>query len=434
MKLAAPDRDGETGHYRFGDIVVDAPAHTLERAGALQQIEPKAFAVLLALLRRPGELVERDDLLYEVCGHRHVTPGVLTRAIAQLRHAPDDDSHNPRYIRTQHALGYRFIGTLETGAGPADTAAGPVSGGEADPLPALPQPEREPDRWAEQQPGPEPEPEPEAEPGHELPDPAAGGLDAVPEGRAPVAVADGEPEVPATPAPASPHRRLRGRRWLAAAAALVLALAAAWWLQGRAPDVPRAAEASIAVLPFTTLSDDPGDRYFAEGLAVEMHEALSGVPGIKVAARTSPGVRPEGDGPGAIELGRKLGVATLLDASIRREGTRVRVNARLSDTRSGYTLWTHSYDRELSDVFDVQSEIADGVVQSLLGVIPRPDRLARRLVPTRNVAAYDAYLRGLDRLRGSEKDVDLDTAVGFFNQALSADSGFARAQAGICRA
>src|SRR3546814_1869196 len=93
MKLAAPDREGDTGHYRFGDIVVDAPAHTLVRAGALQQIEPKTFAVLMALLRRPGELLERDELLDLVWGHRHVTPGVLTRAIAQLRHALEDDSH-----------------------------------------------------------------------------------------------------------------------------------------------------------------------------------------------------------------------------------------------------------------------------------------------------------------------------------------------------
>src|SRR5690606_37815449 len=255
MKLAAADRDdGTAGQYRFGDVVVDASAHTLVRAGALQQIEPKAFAVLLALLRRPGELVGRDDLLDLVWGHRHVTPGVLTRAIAQLRHALDDDSHDPRYIRTQHALGYRFIGTLEAGDAPGDAAARPVSDSEADPLPA---PQQSPGQEAEQQPEPDQLP-------HE---PDAGRLDAVP-GDAPVAAT--------APALASPRRYPRRGAWLAVAAVLVMALAAAWWLQGRAPDVPRAAEASIAVLPFTTLSDDPGDRYFAEGLAVEMHEALSG--------------------------------------------------------------------------------------------------------------------------------------------------------------
>src|SRR3546814_15773697 len=125
MKLAAPDREGDTGHYRFGDIVVDAPAHTLVRAGALQQIEPKTFAVLMALLRRPGELLERDELLDLVWVHRHVTPGVLTRAIAQLRPSLEDASHNPRYIQTQHAMGCHFIGVLAPATGPAAPPARP---------------------------------------------------------------------------------------------------------------------------------------------------------------------------------------------------------------------------------------------------------------------------------------------------------------------
>ncbi|GAA3929452.1 hypothetical protein GCM10022229_23920 [Luteimonas lutimaris] len=411
MKLAAADRDdGTAGQYRFGDVVVDASAHTLVRGGAPQPLEPKAFAVLLALLRRPGELIGRDDLLDRVWGHRHVTPGVLTRAIAQLRHALDDDSHNPRYIQTRHALGYCFIGVLEDGeaagapeqaAGVPDTASGLSS---------------------------------EMETGLAIPESDAGPL--LPEGGA---AAGGAPEAAAgtlaAQTPASPRRLPRRWPWLAAAAAIVLVLAAAWWLHDRATAVPRPAEASVAILPFTTLSDDRDDRYFAEGLALEMHEALAGVPGIKVAARTSPDTIA-GDGAfDAKALGARLGVATLLDASIRREGSRVRVNARLTDTGSGYTLWTHSYDRQLSDVFDVQNEIADEVVHALLGVIPAQEgAIARRLAPTRSLAAYDAYLRGLDRLQARGEDGNLASAVGYFNQALSADSGFARAQAGICRA
>src|SRR3546814_17449811 len=94
------------------------------------------------------------ELLDLVWGHRHVTPGVLTRAIAQLRHALEDDSHNPRYIQTQHAMGYRFIGVLETGNGPADIPAGPAPGGEAEPLPASPAPDlaQVPDPEHERQP------------------------------------------------------------------------------------------------------------------------------------------------------------------------------------------------------------------------------------------------------------------------------------------
>src|SRR5690606_20002532 len=267
MKLATPDRDdGTAGQYRFGDVVVDALAHTLQRAGAPQQIEPKAFAVLLALLRRPGELVERDELLDLVWGHRHVTPGVLTRAIAQLRHALEDDSHNPRYIQTQHAMGYRFIGVLEEGGGVAAVAGG-MTGPDREPSPVLLVPGSAQAGEPEAEPAPEPEPEPTPAPGHDpamdaplaLPGTPAG----TPGGVFPAPVAD--PAASGTRA----HPPPRAWPWLAAGAVLALALAAAWWLQGRAPAVPRPAEASIAVLPFTTLSDDHDDRYFAEGLAVE---------------------------------------------------------------------------------------------------------------------------------------------------------------------
>src|SRR5688572_356019 len=101
--------------YRFGPFVVDSSAYTLTRDGDPQALEPKAFAVLLHLLRHAGELVRHDELLDAVWGHRHVTPGVLTRAVAQLRHVLEDDPHRPQYIQTQHGLGYRFIGEPRSG-------------------------------------------------------------------------------------------------------------------------------------------------------------------------------------------------------------------------------------------------------------------------------------------------------------------------------
>ena len=400
-RAAGPDGGGNGSEgarrYRFGDFVVDEAAHTLLRAGAELQVEPKAFAVLLVLLRHAGELVEHETLLDQVWGHRHVTPGVLTRAIAQLRSALGDDSHDPRYIQTQHAMGYRFIAALDSGGAPeaeAPEPAGPDSDAPASTANA----------------------------------PAAPGQPG-----------DGEAVDATGPAAAGPAVRRRfGRRGRLLVASAMLAIVAAgivWWRLDRTPKPQLPAEPSIAVLPFTTLSDNQDDRYFAEGLAVEMHDALAGVPGIKVAATASPGVAPKGAQFDVRKLGKTLGVATVLDASVRREGTHVRVNARLSDTRSGYTLWAHSYDRELSDVFDVQSEIAGEVVQSLLGVLPGQGKsLARRLAPTRNVAAYDAYLKGLDELQDSAAGDNLVRAIDFFNDALAADPRFARAQAGICRA
>lgn len=390
-------------HYRFDQIVVDVPAHTLSRGGQVQALEPKGFAVLIALLRRPGELLGREELLDEVWGHRHVTPGVLTRAIAQLRSALEDDVQHPRYIQTQHALGYRFIGELIPEEAVSATLAVEVD-------------ER---------------PRPMVAPGEIPSSGAVVESQGIP---APVSV------VGDAPSPESPYEgderrgahRLWHWQWLAFGA-LMLALVAWAWLERRQPPA-RVLEPSIAVLPFTNLSENRSDDYFAEGLAVEMHNALAGVQGLKVAARMSSSTALK-QGDDAKALGALLGVATVLDASVRRDGKRVRINARLSDCTTGFTLWSRSYDRELSDIFTTQVEIANEVVQSLMNVLPQQrETIARRLTPTRSAAAFDAYLRGLQQLLDPEADGNGRNAVDFFNDALSVDRKFARAQAGICRA
>lgn len=386
--------------YRFGDIVVDAVAYTISRNSQSVTVEPKAFSVLLVLLRRAGQLIPRDELLDAVWGHRHITPGVLTRAIAQLRAALDDRTE-PHYIQTQHAVGYRFIGVLE----PEEAVLGtvpPNAGGLVQ---------------------------------ETMTTVSASPLETAAEGEgmpAPIPVSE------QTASSASPYagneRRGAHRLWRwqwAAFAVAMLALAVWAWREHR-PMRVRAAEPSIAVLPFTNLSENRDNDYFAEGLAAEMHDALAGVQGLKVAAQVSPAtvLKQGGD---VKALGALLGVSTVLDASVRREGQRVRINARLSDCTTGYTLWTRSYDRQLSEVFDTQVEIADEAVRSLIDVLPKQsEAMARRLTPTRNAAAFDAYLLGLQQLlvggEGSEAK-----AVGFFGRALKADGGFARAQAGICR-
>lgn len=413
--IGMPGQGGPTSEiYRFDDIVVDAAAHTVLRAGQPQTIEPKAFSVLLVLLRHKGELVTRDDLLDDVWGHRHVTPGVLTRVIAQLRHVLGDDSQRPRYIQTQHALGYRFIGlprrdsdypesSVNTGgaAEPGETVVAvrqsvPASLKLAANEPRPPNGGHEHDRRHDDHPHPQSDSE---QAGRDQE--STGGV----------------------------RRVLASLVGWGGLLALLTALAI-WMAQRTQP--ARAADASIAVLPFTSLSENKSDAYFADGLTVEMHDALAGVPGLKVIAAPQSGGVKQGD---AKSLGAQLGVATLLDASVRREGTRVRINARLTDTRTGFTLWTQSYDRETSDVFGLQSEIANEVVQSLLGVLPGDGQaLARRLAPTRNIAAYDAYLKGRQQLQEHAGDADPDSAINYFRGALAIDPGFARAQAGICRA
>lgn len=370
--------------YRFGDIVVDAVAYTISRNGQSVAVEPKAFSVLLVLLRRAGQLVSRDELLDAVWGHRHVTPGVLTRAIAQLRNALEDHAEEPRYILTQHAVGYRFIGNL------------------VDDPPVLQETPIEPPVQREHS-------------GVSGTEPAS-------------SVEMDRPD--AIPIPSS------GQSWWKSPLPWLLtaALSLAWLIRDRIPEQPTPAQASIAVMPFTNLGSNKEDDYFAEGLAVEMHDALAGVEGLKVAAQISSAVATA-QGSDVKSLGRNLGVATVLYASVRREGERVRINARLSDTSTGYTLWSHSYDRRLSDVFATQVEIANEVVQSLMDVLPQQrEAIEKRLTPTRSAAAFDAYLRGVAQLLRPAVGGDARNAVAFFNQALSADRKFSRAQAGICRA
>jgi TolB-like protein/DNA-binding winged helix-turn-helix (wHTH) protein/Tfp pilus assembly protein PilF len=422
--LAGKALPGE--RYSFGDVVVDASGHTLTRAGHLVSVEPKVFAVLLILLRRSGELVARDELLDAVWGHRHVTPGVLTRAIAQLRAALGDDAQQPRFIQTQHALGYRFIGPLGEAVSPAvhdppeqlppgaaevSARAGKESGSMAaardtPPVAPIGADSTPPQRW-----NPHGTPDP-SDPDHPSATPGQRGQGSGGGGRIP-----------------SPRRRL----WWPVAVVAVLGLMAWLWL-GRSSGPSPPADASVAVLPFTSLSNDRDDRYFAEGLAVEMHDALAGIPGLKVAAHITPAAPGQAE-PDPVALGRTLGVATVLDATVRRDGPRVRINARLTDIRTGYTVWSDSYEREAAGVFEVQSEIAGKVVEALVGVLPTAKpQLSRRLKPTVNAAAYDAYLKGVQQLLVPRSEQALGRAVGFFRQALQEDAGFARAQAGICRA
>lgn len=110
MAMSAP---GDHWVYQCDDIVVEPRAHRLERSGHPVTVEPKAYAVLVALLEQAGTMVDKNALLDTVWGHRNVTPGVLSRVVSQLRHALGDPPHDPRYIATVNCLGYRFIGEVQ---------------------------------------------------------------------------------------------------------------------------------------------------------------------------------------------------------------------------------------------------------------------------------------------------------------------------------
>ena len=192
-------------------------------------------------------------------------------------------------------------------------------------------------------------------------------------------------------------------------------------------DVP-----SIAVLPFANMSADPEQEYFCEGLAEELIDALAQLEGLRVVARTS-AFQFRGRGHDLREVGKKLKVTTVLEGSVRKAGNRLRINAQLINAADGYHLWSKRYDRDMEDVFAVQDEIAQSVVEKLkVKLLGEPDA-PMVTPPTENLEAYNLYLKGryyLSRLTMT----NMAKAVEYFTQALVMDPSYALAHAGMARA
>src|SRR6476659_7206494 len=186
-------------------------------------------------------------------------------------------------------------------------------------------------------------------------------------------------------------------------------------------------EKSIAVLPFLDLSETKDQEYFCDGMSEEILEALAKVEGLRVVARTS-SFSFKGKSVNAREVGEKLNVANVLEGSLRREGDRVRVTAELINARSGFHLWTETYDRKLEDVFALQDEITRAIVDSL------KIKLAVSLPGNeqRNTEVYDLYLQGLYFSNKSSEE-DLRRALSFFQRAVEKDPTFSRDWTGIAK-
>ena len=183
---------------------------------------------------------------------------------------------------------------------------------------------------------------------------------------------------------------------------------------------------SIAVLPFANLSADPENEYFSDGLTEQLIGVLSRIEGLRVAARTSSFAVAGGE-LDVREIGDTLGVAAVLEGSVRRDGGRLRVSARLADTESGYQIWSEEYDRELADIFAVQEEIARAIAHALEVTLAAADGVPARRNPT--LEAYDLYLRGTF-VRNKLTEDALSRAVDFFDRAIQLDSSYALAHAG----
>ncbi len=186
---------------------------------------------------------------------------------------------------------------------------------------------------------------------------------------------------------------------------------------------------SVAVLPFVSLSDDPKDAFLGDGLAEEITWALARVRGLQVAARTST-FAFRGRADDVRRIGRELGVGAVLEGSVRRSGGGLRVNVQLVDVGDGYRLWSQRYDRDMTEVFAIQDEIAASVARALSVILTDTDRRAFSRASTRNVEAYELYLRGRQFFHQARRR-SLEYARQMFEQAIALDPDFALAHAGV---
>ena len=218
---------------------------------------------------------------------------------------------------------------------------------------------------------------------------------------------------------------------------ILLGIAAAialWWGAGRPlpfgqsrdqGDHVGAAAKSIAVLPFASLSEDPANAYFAEGIQDEILTRLAKIGDLKVISRTST-LRYKSAPENLLEIAKQLGVAHILEGSVQKSGDRVRINVQLINAQTDTHLWAETYDRTLTDVFAVESEVAQRVADSLRATLTGVEKATLATKPTENPAAYDAYLRGLAVVASNrETSTAFIGAADFFDEAVRLDPKFA---------
>jgi len=238
--------------------------------------------------------------------------------------------------------------------------------------------------------------------------------------------------------PSTPGRATRGRAvTLAGGIGLLAALPGVGWYAWKQAGAPKpapealASASSIAVLPFSDFSPEHDQDYFSDGIAEEILNALAQVDGLRVTGRTS-SFSFKGKAQDLRAIGASLGVATVLEGSVRKAGSRIRITAKLVKTADGFNLWSQSFDRELSDVFAVQDEIAAAVVTALrIKLLPGKAATSRGATSVKE--AHDHYLLGRDLARSGEGEKTIRALV-HFEKAVALDPGYALAWAGTANA
>jgi transcriptional activator of cad operon len=356
----------DSSAIRIGAWRVDPALDEISRGGNTFKLEPRAMQLLVFLAEHAGQVISVDGLLDQVWAGVVVTPDSVYQAVAALRRILGDDPKEPIYIANVPRRGYRLVALVAPWVDASDESLG------------------------------------------QSPSPAVEGATMT-------------------------HSVLPIRsplQWSRVALLTLLALALGYvfvdkfWLSRRVEaDHPTAAastnvvDRSIAVLPFVDMSEKKDQEYFADGMAEEILDLLATIPALKVIGRTS-SFQFKGKNEDLRAIGVKLGVAYVLEGSVRKSGNRVRVAAQLIDSKDGTHRWSGTYDRDMGDVLKLQEEIAAGLVRALQITIGADSMQSRHALA--NPEGYNLYLRGRYALNRYDKD-GFDEAARYFKQALELD-------------
>src|SRR5436190_13794916 len=363
--------------YEFGDFRLDAGKRLLWLADTQVPLTRRVFETLLYLVEHHDTVLDKERLMEAVWPDSIVEENNLSQHISTLRRVFGETPGSHHYIVTVPGRGYRFVADVKMRNG-EDFASSP---------------------------------------------------------RMPEAVmAPGKNGTEEAPSVASQKHRGSFRPiWWATAAVLMLSVAALFLWRTRTQNPPQAPakssaakivlpEKSIAVLPFANLSDDKENAFFTEGVQDDILTALAKFADLKVISRTSVASYVAGPHRNLREIGQELGVANVLEGSVRRAGGKVRVTAQLIERRTSTHLWAETYDRDLADVFAIQSDIAQRIATALEAKLAPEEKARLDARPTANSEAYVLYVTA----RGTKDFVEAEK---IYLQAIALDPGFALAYA-----
>jgi TolB-like protein/DNA-binding winged helix-turn-helix (wHTH) protein/Tfp pilus assembly protein PilF len=363
---------------RFGPYELNVTTGELRKWGLRIKLRPQAAKVLIFLATRVGQVVTRKQLQEEVWGSGIFVDFEhgLNLCIRQIRAVLDDDADKPRYIETVTRQGYRFIARIE------------------EPSPGVPQVS----------------------------------LVGVP--------VSNDSATGKTIGAAPTNQNFKGHLgwmvWTAIALGAVISVVAFVMPKlGSKLSTSNSVSAiqSVAVLPLENLSRDPDQEYFADGMTDELITDLAQIHSVRVISRNS--VMPYKRKPkSAVQIGSELQVDAIIEGTVMRSGSEVRVTAQLIDAHSDRHLWAHTYERSMNDVLMLQDDIASAIANQIKVTLDPAEAIRLANAPTIDSEAYDSYLEG--RYFWNKRDPDgLQRALGYFQQAVRKDPSYAPAEAGL---